>query len=75
MATVRPSVREYVLGNSPSEQERLKFQASIVGGWTDNIFCRLDWIVECAFSISAAGWAMLHLLHRKSVAHEVASPE
>ena len=38
MATVRSSVRDYVLGNSPREQERLKFQASIVGGWTEQYF-------------------------------------
>ena len=28
--------REYVLGNSAHEQERLKLQASIVGRWTEN---------------------------------------
>ncbi len=38
MATVRPGIRDYVLGNSPREQERLKRQASIVGGWTEQYF-------------------------------------
>ena len=30
--------REYVLGHSAREQERLKLQASIVGGWTERFF-------------------------------------
>jgi ubiquinone/menaquinone biosynthesis C-methylase UbiE len=38
MTTIRSSVQDYVLGNSPREQERLKFQASIVGGWTEQYF-------------------------------------
>lgn len=72
MATVRPSVRDYVLGNSPREQERLKFQASIVGGWTET-FARPDWIAACAFSILVAGWATFRSLPPKSLVPPVAS--
>ncbi len=35
MATPQIARRNYVLGNSLQEQERLKLQANIVGRWTD----------------------------------------
>lgn len=38
MSDERAAVRDYVLGNSKQEQDRLKLQASIVGGWTREFF-------------------------------------
>jgi ubiquinone/menaquinone biosynthesis C-methylase UbiE len=38
MTTVQTNVRDYLLGNTPHEYDRLKLQASILGGWTEGFF-------------------------------------
>jgi len=38
MAANSAAARDYILGNSTQEQERLKLQASIVGRWTEGFF-------------------------------------
>lgn len=53
-----PRQSDYVIGHTPTEQLRLIRQARILAPATERFFfARRESHRECAFSISAAGWA------------------